>query len=139
MKNNTFKKIIIYFSLSIFALYFNSCKVKDDKDFIIDVLKEAKDGEINDIKGYLTYDEQQSKYDLDEQAQFLIDEMKEADIPKKDSMKNIINNGEYQVYNIELEPTHTILSIGLIKNNKNVKIDNLFRIKVSKVKPRMIH
>jgi hypothetical protein len=119
-----FKYLLIF--LIIIPIY--SCKEKDDKDFIIGILNKAKQGDIDDIKEYLTFDLTQKDI-LYDQAEFLIEEMKNAEIPDKDSIKNIINNGEYQTYKIKLEPSHTLFMIGLTRDKKNIKINDLFRIK----------
>lgn len=120
--------LIKYLIIGFVALFFNSCAEKDDKDFIIDYLKIAKKGDLNCLKKYLSY-ESQPKEMLDANIEYLIEEMKDAKIPEKDKIENIIDNGNYQTYSFILYPKHTECMIGLLKINKTIKIVYLGIIK----------
>ncbi len=127
------KYLIILLILSSLLATCNE-KPKNDKDFIISFLTKAKTSDINGLKKYLSFN-LVPKEDLLRQVVFLLSEIKDAEIPQKDSIKNIINNGEYQCYRFKLEPMHTIYQIDIINNNNDRKIDILSHIPVFKLIP----
>ena len=127
MKIKTSKILLRYLVLVCFFSILSSCKEKDDSDYIIEFLKIAKDNDSTALKKYFSFDID-SEDNLYFQARRLIIDIKDADVPNKSDIKNVINDGEYQTYEFIIGPEHKKYWIGLYKVKKNYKVINLNRL-----------
>ena len=103
----------------------------DDKDFIIDIVKKVKGvTDIDKLDKYLTFD-LDTKENIHSKIEDLIEDLKKAELPKKNEIINYNNNGEYQGYEFTLEPVHVKYLISItIFNNKDRKVNSIGRIKI---------
>lgn len=109
------------------SLFLHSCKEKDDKDFIIDLLTTAKTGNLESIKKYLSF-EYETKEHLYSQAEKLIADMKDTKIPAKEKIRSTINDLDFPAYRFSIEGKDTYYMIGLMKRGNRTSIIHLDRI-----------
>ncbi len=123
----TFIKLLFFSSIVIF---FFSCKEKDDRDYIIEFLKKAKAGDVKVLENYFSYDIE-SKGKFNKEMNYLINVMKYAPLPKKETIKLTIDDQEYLTYEFNLESVNVNYMIGIYKKGEVRQIILISHIKMS--------